>query len=155
MNILFFFRPNLVRLGAVVAAISDAIARQFGSGRNVANVYSRCAIRIHHLLDWFEDQVVNLENGFVPDVISPQDVFLTCWCQFIELRPLRLSWRAPHRPKIAALIKRMEKRRSIQKEPALWWGPGVTYATPTEVEWAKSKTIYHGLSYADWSRSKA
>jgi glutathione S-transferase len=112
---------------------------------------ARCAVRIHHLLDWFEAQLVSGEDGFVPEVISAQDVYLTCWCQFIERRPLRLSWRAPHRQRIARLIERMEQRRSIQKEPALWWEPGVTYVTPAEVEWAKNKTIYHGLSFAEWS----
>lgn len=63
---------------------------------------------------------------------------------FIETRPLRLSWRAPDRPKLVSLIARMEQRPSFQQEAALWWEPGVTYATAAEVEWAKRKTIYSG-----------
>ncbi|GLS20710.1 hypothetical protein GCM10007874_37270 [Labrys miyagiensis] len=112
---------------------------------------TRCAIRNQHLLDWFEAQLNDVANGFVPGVVSAQDIFLTCFCQFIEARPLRLSWRAANRPKLTALVARMEKRPSFQQEAALWWEPGVTYATTAEVEWARRKTIYNGPGLREWA----
>ena len=112
---------------------------------------SRCAIRNEHLLDWFEAELAGLEDGFVPAVVSVQDVLLAAWCQFIERRPLGLTWKAPHRPKIEALVARLAARPSFQQEPALWWEPGVTYSGPEEVAWAARKTIYDGPTFAEWS----
>lgn len=111
---------------------------------------SRCATRNQHLLDWLESQLVSPEDGFVPGVVSAQDVFLVCWCHFIDRRPLRLSWRAEHRPKTAALVDRLEQRPSFKQELALWWEPGVTYATPEEVDWASRKTNETGPTFAEW-----
>jgi glutathione S-transferase len=85
--------------------------------------------------------MVSTEDGFVPGVVSAQDVLLVCWCQFIERRPLRLSWKAAHHPKIEALATRLQTRPSFQQEPALRWEPGVTYADSDEVAWTKAKTI--------------
>ncbi len=115
---------------------------------------SRCAARNQHLLDWFESQLVSEEDGFAPDVVSVQDVLLVAWCPFIERRPLRLTWHAPHRPKIAALVDRVQERPSFQSEPALWWEPGVTYADPEEVAWAAQKTIYDGPTFEERSRTR-
>lgn len=67
----------------------------------------RCAIRNQHLLDWFESELAGLEDGFVPGVVSVQDVLLAAWCQFIERRPLGLTWKASHRPRIEALVARL------------------------------------------------
>jgi glutathione S-transferase len=116
---------------------------------------ARCVLRNQHLLDWFEAQLTDAGDAFVPGVISAQDIVLTCICQFIETRPLRLSWRAPGRPKLASLVARMERRPSLQQEPALWWEPGVTYATAAEVEWAKHKTIHGGPSFSEWASRSA
>ncbi|CAG4892614.1 glutathione S-transferase family protein [Paraburkholderia saeva] len=112
---------------------------------------TRCAIRNQHLLDWFETQLAGTDGAFVPGVVSAQDILLACICQFIETRPLRLSWRAPDRPKLAALVARMERRPAFQQEPALWWEPGVTYATAAEVEWARHKTIHAGPGFSEWA----
>ncbi|MGO4330336.1 glutathione S-transferase family protein [Cupriavidus sp. 2TAF22] len=116
---------------------------------------ARCAIRNQHLLDWFEAQIAGAADGFVPGVTSAQDILLTCICQFIETRPLRLSWRAPDRPKLASLVARMEKRPSFEQEAALWWEPGVTYATAAEVEWARHKTIHGGPGFSEWASRRA
>jgi glutathione S-transferase len=140
---------TLQTFGVSTATISQL---QWSGVRHEENDHAtRCAIRNQHLLDWFEDQLIGLDEGFVPGVVSAQDVFLTCWCQFIERRPLRLSWRTSDRPKIAALVARLERRPSFRQEPALWWEPGVTYATPAEVEWARRKTIHSGPSFSEWS----
>jgi glutathione S-transferase len=112
---------------------------------------ARCAIRIQHLLDWFEAQLIGTDGAFIPGVVSAQDILLTCFCQFIETRPLRLAWRAPGRPKLASLVARMEKRPSFRQEVALWWEPGVTYATAAETEWARRKTIYGGPTFSEWA----
>jgi len=116
---------------------------------------ARCALRNQHLLDWFEAQLTGADGAFVSGVISAQDILLTCICQFIETRPLRLSWRAPSRPKLASLVARIARRPSLQQEAALWWEPGVTYATAAEVEWAKHKTIHGGPSFSEWASRSA
>ncbi|MDQ0625603.1 glutathione S-transferase [Burkholderia sp. OAS925] len=129
---------------------------QWSGVRHEENVHAaRCAMRNQYLLDWFETQLVGADGAFVPGVISAQDILLTCVCQFIETRPLRLSWRSPARPRLASLVARMEKRPSVQQEAALWWEPGVTYATAAEVEWAKHKTIRDGLSFSEWTSQSA
>jgi glutathione S-transferase len=45
---------------------------------------ARCAIRNQHLLDWFEAQLISTADGFIHGLVSAQDIFLTCLCQFIE-----------------------------------------------------------------------
>jgi glutathione S-transferase len=143
---------TLQTFGASTATVSQL---QWSGVRHEDNAHgTRSAIRNQHLLDWFEGELVSVEDGFVPGVVSVQDVLLACWCQFIERRPLRLSWKAQHRPKIEALLTRLQARPSFQQEPALWWEPGVTYASPDEVEWAKTKTIYEGLTFAEWQAEK-
>ncbi len=140
---------TLQTFGASTATVSQL---QWSGIRHEDNSYgTRSAIRNQHLLDWFEGELVSEEDGFVPAFVSVQDVLLACWCQFIERRPLRLTWRAPHRPKIAALVSRLENRPSFLAEPALWWEPGVTYASPEEVAWARQKTVDQGPTFAEWS----
>jgi glutathione S-transferase len=116
---------------------------------------ARCAIRNQHLLDWFEAQLIGTDGAFIPGVVSAQDILLACFCEFIERRPLRLSWRAPGRPMLASLLARMQRRPSFQQEGVLWWEPGVTYATAAEVEWAGHKTIYDGPDFNDWTSQSA
>ncbi|KJK25901.1 glutathione S-transferase [Burkholderiaceae bacterium 16] len=139
---------TLQTLGVSTTTVSQL---QWSGIRHEENSHAaRCAIRNQHLFDWFEAQLIGTADGFVPGVVSAQDILLACICQFIETRPLRLSWRAPDRPKLASLIARMEQRPSFQEEAALWWEPGVTYATAAEVEWAKRKTIYSGPAFSEW-----
>ena len=68
--------------------------------------------------------LIDSQNGFVHGEVSAQDIFLACWCQFIERRPLRLTWAAPDRPKLTALVARLAARPSFKQEPILWWEPG-------------------------------
>lgn len=139
---------TLQTLGVSTATVSQL---QWSGVMHEDNGFAgRCATRVDHLLDWLEGQLVSADDGFVPGLVSAQDVFLVCWCQFIDSRPLRLSWRAEHRPKIAALVERLEQRQSFQREPALWWEPGVTYATPEEVAWAAQKTNESGPTFDQW-----
>jgi glutathione S-transferase len=129
---------------------------QWSGVRHEENVHAaRCAMRNQYLLDWFETQLVGADGAFVPGVMSAQDILLTCICQFIETRPLRLSWRAAGRPRLASLVARMQRRPSFQQEPALWWEPGVTYATAAEVEWARHKTIHEGPGFSEWASGSA
>lgn len=140
---------TLQTFGASTATVSQL---QWSGIRHEDNGHvTRSAIRNQHLLDWFESELVSIEDGFVPGLVSAQDVLLACWCQFIERRPLRLTWKADHRRKIAALVGRLEVRPSFQQEAALWWEPGVTYANPDEIAWAKRKTIYAGPTYAEFA----
>jgi glutathione S-transferase len=138
---------TLQTFGVSTATVSQL---QWSGIRHEDNSHgTRSAIRNQHLLDWFEGELASAEDGFVPGVISTQDVLLACWCQFIERRPLRLTWKARHRPKTEALVARLEVRPSFQQEPALWWEPGVTYAHPDEVAWARQKTIYGGPTFKE------
>jgi glutathione S-transferase len=50
---------------------------------------------------------------------------LAAMIMFLENRPLRLTWRAPHRRKTAALHDRLQSRPSFLQNPILWWEPGV------------------------------
>lgn len=110
---------------------------------------TRSVIRTQHLLDWFESELASTDDGFVPGVVSVQDVLLACWCQFIERRPLRFTWKAEHRSKVGGLVARLETRPSFQQEPALWWEPGVTYGDTDEIAWARAKTIDVGPTLAE------
>lgn len=145
---------TLQTLGVSTATISQL---QWSGVRHEDNAHgTRCAIRNQHLLDWLEIELASETHGFVPGVVSVQDVLLACWCQFIERRPLRLTWKAPHRPKMEALVARLANRPSFQQEPALWWEPGVTYASPDEIAWARTRTIYGpGRSIAEWSAARS
>jgi glutathione S-transferase len=144
---------TLQTLGVSTATISQL---QWSGIRHEDNAHgARCAVRNQHLLDWLEGEITSETDGFIPGVVSVQDVLLACWCQFIERRPLRLTWKDPRRPKIEALVARLASRPSFRQEPALWWEPGVTYATPDEIAWAATRTIYEpGPSYLEWAATR-
>jgi glutathione S-transferase len=131
---------TLQTLGVSTAIISQL--RWSGLRHSENSFATRSAERIQYLLDWFEQQIVSDTEGFVPGVASVQDVLLAAWCQFIERRPIDLTWQAPGRPKTAALIQRLAARASFAQEPVLWWEPGVTYVKLEEEQWARTKTIY-------------
>lgn len=151
------WRDRLVHATLQTFGVSTATVSQLQwSGiRYEDNAHAtRSAARNQHLLDWFEAELVSTEDGFVPGVVSVQDVLLAVWCEFIERRPFRLTWRAAHRPKIEALVARLHQRPSFRQVPALWWEPGVTYSDPDEVAWAARKTIYEGPAFAEWSQQR-
>ncbi|RYE30676.1 MAG: glutathione S-transferase [Hyphomicrobiales bacterium] len=116
---------------------------------------TRCALRNQHLLDWFENELIDEHNGFVAGLDSVQDMLLVCICQFIERRPLNLTWDAPRRPKMRALADRLSRRPSFDAEPALWWEPGMDLTDPEQLAWASRVTIADGIDFPAWKASRA
>lgn len=115
----------------------------------------RCALRNQELLNWFESQLVDENNGFVAGVVSVQDVLLACVCQFIERRPLGITWDSPERPKVRSLVGRLSRRPSFLAEPALWWEPGMDLTNPEQLEWASRTTIADGVDFPAWRASRS
>ena len=77
---------TLQTLGVSTATVSQL---KWAGIRHNDNAHaSRCAARNQYLFDWLETQLASMEDGFVPGVISAQDVLLGCWSQFIERRPI-------------------------------------------------------------------
>jgi glutathione S-transferase len=68
----------------------------------------RNMVRVLHTLDWLE-QRLNL-TGFQPDVISVQDIALTCFILWTETRG-PIEWRG--RAKMEALVGNLETRSSF------------------------------------------
>ena len=114
---------TLQTLGVATTVISQL---QWAGVKHEDNAYAgRSAARIQHVLDWCESQLASEQEGFVPGVLSTQDVLLAVMIMFMENRPLRLWWRTPQRPKTAALHERLQSRPSFKQNPILWWEPGV------------------------------
>ena len=86
----------------------------------------RGAARIDHLLEWFEGQLESGDDGFLPGVVSVQDVLLVAHMQYVQMRPLGLELGLEHRPKLSALHQRLRRRPSFIAHPMLFWEPGVT-----------------------------
>lgn len=86
---------------------------------------TRCAVRLRYLMDWLEQRIDRKGEGFLPDVLSVQDVFLSCHLQYLEKRPLALDLDMSCYPKIGAMLARTSSRASLQNNPVLWWEPGV------------------------------
>ena len=115
----------------------------------------RCVVRNQHLLDWFENELIDERNGFVPDVESVQDVLLVCICQFIDRRPLNLTWDSDSRPKMRSLVDRLSRRASFTAEPALWWEPGMNLSDPVQLAWASQVTIQDGIDFPAWRAAQS
>lgn len=115
----------------------------------------RCAVRNQHLLDWFENELIDEQSGFVPEVDSVQDVLLTCICQFIERRPINLTWDSDKRPKMRSLVDRLSCRASFHAEPPLWWEPGMNLSDPSQLAWASMVTIQDGIDFPTWRASQS
>lgn len=114
---------TLQTLGAATTVISQL---QWAGVKHEDNAYAgRCAARIQHVLDWSESQLASEHEGFVPGVLSAQDVLLAVMIMFLENRPLRLTWRTMDRRRTAALHERLQSRPSFAENPILWWEPGV------------------------------
>jgi glutathione S-transferase len=111
----------------------DVISQlQWAGVKHEDNAYAeRCAARIQHVLDWCESMLASSDEGFVPGLLSAQDVLLGVMIMFMEKRPLRLSWRSRERRKMAALHARLQSRPSFIEKPILWWEPGVVGTTAT------------------------
>jgi len=114
---------TLQTLGVATTVISQL---QWAGVKHEDNAYAGCcAARIQHVLDWCESMLASGAEGFIPGVLSAQDVLLGVMIMFMENRPLRLTWRAPHRSRMAALHERLQSRPSFEQNPILWWEPGV------------------------------
>jgi glutathione S-transferase len=114
---------TLATLGVASVTISQL---QWSGVRQSENAFAaRSATRIQHLLDWFEMELISEVEGFLPGVVSAQDVFLAAWIMFMDKRSLDLVWRASSRPKIAALHERLIYRPSFKAHPVHWWEPGI------------------------------
>ena len=87
---------------------------------------TRCAERLPNILAWLSDELPDGGDGFIPGVLSVQDIFLACHLRFIQNRPLDLDPDLQRFPKIEALLARLDARESFQANPILWWEPGVT-----------------------------
>ena len=109
--------------GTTVATISQM--KTSGVKRDGNMYLTRCVERLPHLMVWLEQQVVSQDEGFFENVVSVQDIFLTCWIRFIENRPLDLDPRLGDHPKIESMCKRLDQRHSFIINPILWWEPGV------------------------------
>jgi len=119
---------TLQTLGVATTVISQL---QWAGVKHEDNTYAgRSAARIQHVLDWCESRLASEQEGFVPGVLSAQDVLLAVMIMFMENRPLRLKWRAPERRKMAALRERLQSRPSFEQNPVLWWEPGITGYQP-------------------------
>jgi glutathione S-transferase len=103
---------------AVILAMGDALAAHHyykwaGIGpvdrnRLGFDPAERNMTRVYRTLDWLEARLGT--TGFQPDLISVQDIALACFILWTESRG-PIDWRG--RPKIEALIKRLEKRPSF------------------------------------------
>jgi glutathione S-transferase len=114
---------TLQTLGVSTTVISQL---QWAGVKHEDNAYAdRCAARIQHILDWCESMLASSDEGFVPGVLSAQDVLLGVMIMFMEKRPLRLTWRSRERRKMASLHARLQSRPSFAGNPILWWEPGV------------------------------
>ena len=103
---------------AVILAMGDALAahhyyRWAGIGpvdrnRLGFDPAERNLVRVYRTLDWLQARMD--ATGFHPDLISVQDVALTCFVLWTESRG-PIEWRG--RPRIEALIERLMTRRSF------------------------------------------
>lgn len=143
---------TLQTLGGAITTVSQLL---WSGVRADANGFAgRNAARVGYLLDWCEGRIAGEGDGFVPGRCSVQDVLLACFCLFAERRPLGLEWEAESRPRVTALVRRLERRASFAANPIPWWEPGVTYATPEERAWAMDKTIHAGPSWEEFRQGR-
>ena len=106
---------------------ATTIGQMKWSGANLETYafLTRHADRVPHLMSWLEDQLTGSEEGFLPGVLSVQDICLACHLGYIEKRPLGLPLDLQSYPKIDALCRRLARRESFRRNPILWWEPGV------------------------------
>ncbi|NNC99280.1 MAG: glutathione S-transferase family protein [Gammaproteobacteria bacterium] len=99
----------------------------------------RSADRFPYLMEWLENEISETGNGFIPGILSAQDIFLSCHLDFILNRPLGLDPMIESYPKILELVTKMRKRESFESNPILWWEPGVIgYSSKNEPIYAKN-----------------
>jgi glutathione S-transferase len=62
-------------------------------------------------------------RAFLPGTLSLQDIFLACLIRFLQNRPLGLDPALDGRPRIDALLRRLDWRESFVANPIQWWSP--------------------------------
>lgn len=85
----------------------------------------RSAEKLSHILGWLDDQLTDPENGFQPEYISMQDIFLAAHVRFVQARPLGIELSLDRYEKIASLLSRLDERDSFKANPIRWWEPGI------------------------------
>lgn len=91
----------------------------------------RCAQRMTLILDWLEDELASGDtNGFFPNCVSMQDIFLICHIRFVQARPLGVTLDLSHHQKIKMLADELDSRPSFLGNPIWWWDPDVLGYAP-------------------------
>lgn len=101
---------------------------------------TRSADRFPHLMAWLESEISESGEGFIPAVISAQDIFFVCHIDFILNRPLGLDPGLQNYPNLSALVTKLRMRKSFKSNPVLWWEPGVTGYGPNNEPVYENKT---------------
>ena len=90
----------------------------------------RCADRARAILAWLEDELTEDVPGFLPGLLSAQDIFLACHIRFVEARPIGLDLGLERLPGIASLLAALDQRESFRANPVWWWDEAVTGYAP-------------------------
>ena len=118
---------TLQTLGAAVTNVSQFTwtGESFDPRLAAGNLFvARNKDRLPYLLDWAEAELAGPSEGFVPRFVSVQDILLAVPLTFIDKRPIGLDWRSDERPKISALVERLEARPSFLETAPASWGYG-------------------------------
>jgi len=110
-------------LGTAITTLSQMTLG--GSSIQDSTYLVRSLARLPYLVSWLEGEVDSPTEGFIPGVLSAQDIFLTCHLDFAANRPLGFVIDLSNCPKLRALSERVRRRRSAKINPILWWEPGV------------------------------
>ena len=107
------------------AATTISQMKWSGVGIDQNTHLQRSAEKLFHMLGWLEDQLNDSSDGFFPDCVSMQDIFLASHIRFVQARPLGIDLNLPTYVKINSLLDRLDQRTSFLSEPIWWWEPGV------------------------------
>ena len=90
----------------------------------------RSAEKLTQILGWLEEQLQDVENGFIPGCVSIHDIFIASHIRFVQARPLGVDLDTGDYEKIDSLLSRMDQRTSFRSNPVWWWEPGVISYEP-------------------------
>jgi glutathione S-transferase len=110
-------------LGTSVTTISQLTWTGVRAAENAH--LARCADRLPFLLGWLESQLGERGAGFLPGLLSLQDILLACHLRFLQNRPLGVEVRLEEYPKVNHLLDRLDERASFRANPIWWWEPGI------------------------------
>jgi len=100
----------------------------------------RSAEKLAHILVWLEGQLGETSDGFMPDCVSMQDIFLAAHVRFVQNRPLGIDLKLQQYPKLEKLLDRLDDRNSFKANPIWWWEPGVVGYQPDGTPIFKNKS---------------